>query len=50
MRIHPLLTSLPLTHHSGLTWRPTPAPEEQAFGATEVVYGNGAILWSGRQI
>ncbi|MCJ1270889.1 hypothetical protein MMC22_010786 [Lobaria immixta] len=27
-----------------------PAPEEQAFGATEAVYGNGAILWNGGQI
>ncbi|MCJ1430069.1 Pyridoxine 4-dehydrogenase [Sticta canariensis] len=31
----------------GLTWRPNPAPEEQAFAAMKAAYDNGAIFWNG---
>lgn len=33
----------------GFTWRPNPAPEEQAFAAMRTALANGANLWNGAE-
>lgn len=36
-----------LKHHPGLTWRPDPPPDEQAFAAMRAALATGSNLWHG---
>ncbi|RDK39933.1 pyridoxal reductase [Aspergillus phoenicis ATCC 13157] len=48
----PLPKPLPITSFGllGMTWRPTPTPDDQAFGAMKAAISRGATIWSSSSV